>query len=127
MSGIQSVSGSSVPVIGSAGQPVRGQATTEAPVPQAKKSSNEQQNPKEWSGTGSKEEITKAVDESNDLLASIKSGLQFGVDEDTGRMIVKVIDSDTGEVIRQLPSKEMLEVAKALKSLTSGLFLNEKV
>lgn len=133
---IQPVNSSSVPVVGGAGQPVRGQAT-EKPVQSAQKTGTELPNPKEWLGGGgagdevrskvARDELFKVVDEANKSMANLQSDLSFSVDEETGRFIVKVVDSKTKEVISQLPTKEMLELAKALKSLTSGLFLNEKV
>lgn len=123
---VRSVPSSSVPSTGSTGRPVRGQAT-QAQVPSVGPASGELQNPREWLGAGSQDDLAKAVQVSNELLAQMGSDLQFGFDEELGRAIVKVIDKRSGEVIRQLPSEEALEVAKALKSLTAGLLLNEKV
>lgn len=42
------------------------------------------------------------------------SGVAFRVDEDTGHAIVRVIDSITAEVIRQIPFEELLAIADAI-------------
>ena len=67
------------------------------------------------------EAATKSV---RDFVEPINSNLEFNVDHDTGEMVVKVIDRASGEVIRQMPSEEMLAVAKALDSI-KGLFIKQ--
>ena len=41
--------------------------------------------------------------------------LQFRVDDESGRVVVSVRDSETGELIRQIPNEEVLRIAKALE------------
>lgn len=124
---IQPVQSSSVTVVGTSGQPVRSQST-EKPVQSVQKTSAEQQNPANWQGSGgSADEIKDAVRQANKAISEIRNGLEFEVDDETGRVVIKIVDSETKEVVRQLPSEEMLKIARALKSVTSGLFLNEKL
>jgi flagellar protein FlaG len=52
-------------------------------------------------------------------LRSNNRSLEFRVDADTGRTIVSVRDSETGELIRQIPGDEVLRIAQAMKELTS--------
>ena len=66
-------------------------------------------------GTVSIDEIRSAVDELNTQLESQKIRVNFDVDEDTGRIVVMVKDSDTGETLRQVPSEETLEFARNAK------------
>ncbi|HJT18919.1 MAG TPA: flagellar protein FlaG [Nitrospira sp.] len=47
--------------------------------------------------------------------------LQMEVDSDLGRVIVKVLDSQSGQVIRQIPAQELVSLAKELKSLNGLL------
>lgn len=54
-------------------------------------------------------------------LRSVNRSLEFRVDADTGRTIVSVRDSQTGELIRQIPGDEVLRMAQAMKELTSLL------
>ena len=51
--------------------------------------------------------------------------LKFSVDETTNRMLVKVIDEDSGKVIRQIPSETILKVADNLDAL-KGIIFDEK-
>ena len=53
------------------------------------------------------------------------SNLAFEIDDDTGRTIIKITEASTGELIRQIPSEEMLEIAKALDRL-QGLLVKQK-
>ena len=68
--------------------------------------------------------VKEAVAAANEAMKSIKSELDFSVDDDTGRTIVRVIDKQTGTLIRQMPSREMLEIAKALDRL-QGLLVSQ--
>jgi flagellar protein FlaG len=48
------------------------------------------------------------------------------VDNDTGKTIVKVTDQATGQLIRQIPSQEVMELAKSINQL-QGILFNKKV
>ncbi len=56
-----------------------------------------------------------AVADMNNFVQSIQRNLQFTVDEELERTIIKVIDSHSGEVIRQIPDELFLELARKLK------------
>jgi flagellar protein FlaG len=71
------------------------------------------------------EAVQEAVTAANDAMQAIKSELQFSTDQTTGKTIVRVVDGETGEVIRQMPSKEIIEIAKALDRL-QGLLVRNK-
>ena len=55
-----------------------------------------------------------AVSQINDYVQNLQRNLQFTVDEATGKDVVTIIDSESKEVIRQLPSEEALELARRL-------------
>lgn len=60
-----------------------------------------------------------------EVNASLKAiGLEFEVDEDTDKMVVKVIDKETGEMIRQMPSEEVIRIAKVLGKM-QGMLVSE--
>lgn len=59
-------------------------------------------------------QVEQAVREVNASLQSRSVGLQFEVDQDTDKLIVKVVDRASGEVIRQIPSEEVVRIAKVL-------------
>ncbi|WP_438864900.1 flagellar protein FlaG [Neptunicella sp.] len=66
-------------------------------------------------------EVETAVAEVNDFVQSQSRQLNFSIDEKSNRSVVKVTDSDTGDVIRQLPSDEVLKLAAKIKDLQSDV------
>lgn len=67
------------------------------------------------------EQLQQAVKNINIVLQARSQDLEFSVDSESERLIVTVTDKDTKEVIRQMPSKEAMEIAKALDHLQSLL------
>ncbi len=61
-------------------------------------------------------DVVEAVQKMRDLMQVIDRDLHFSVDEDSGLTIVKVIDSETKEVIRQIPSEDIMRVVRSLES-----------
>lgn len=74
----------------------------------------------------SRAQIDQAMQKMQDALPPVARNLQFSVDEETGRTVVKVIDPSTKEVIRQMPSEELLAIAKALDGMR-GLLIKQDV
>ncbi|WP_176513112.1 flagellar protein FlaG [Pseudomonas faucium] len=68
------------------------------------------------------EKVKNAVSEIEKFLSSTRRNLQFSTDEESGKIVVKVIASETGELIRQLPSEEALRIAHSLHDVNSLLF-----
>lgn len=66
-------------------------------------------------------EADHALKNINQALKERAQDLEFSFDEDSARTIVKVVDKHTQEVIRQMPTREALEIAKALDRLQSLL------
>lgn len=66
-------------------------------------------------------ELTEAVKRLNDLSLSIRRELQFSIDEKSGRTVIKVLDSESKEIIRQIPPEEVLSVIERLEAATGGL------
>jgi len=60
------------------------------------------------------EDIDQAVSEINENSQVIQRELHFTIDKDSGHTVIKVIDSKTEEVIRQIPGEEVLKVARGL-------------
>ena len=67
-------------------------------------------------------ELEKAVSDIQAFARSNQRKLDFSIDDTTGVMVVKVIASDSGEVIRQLPSEMALKLAQNLADPHSLLF-----
>ena len=69
-------------------------------------------------------EVTQAVSNINKAMQFMSRQLEFSIDTDSERTIVKVIDQQTREVIRQMPTKEALEIGKALEKV-QGLLIRQ--
>ncbi len=71
--------------------------------------------------------LKAAVDEANRQLDQSNRELTFVFDDKLGRMLVKIVDTRTNTVIRQVPSEDMLATARALSgSATRGALLRGK-
>jgi len=69
--------------------------------------------------------LSEQIEKLNTKLEDMQRSLRFSVDDSSGRIIVKVVDLDTDEVIRQIPSEEVLEIMKNLGDSQSLLFNEE--
>lgn len=75
--------------------------------------------------TASSAQISQALEEVRKAISPVAQDLRFSIDNDTGRTVVKIIDSSTDEVIKQIPSEEVLAIAKALDKLR-GLLVRQE-
>ena len=69
--------------------------------------------------------IEDAVKRLSDFVAPTQSQINFSIDEESGVRVVKILDSVSKEVIRQFPSEEAIEIARALDKL-QGLLIKDK-
>ncbi|SFF97463.1 flagellar protein FlaG [Neptunomonas qingdaonensis] len=72
----------------------------------------------------SAEEVQNVLDKMNEFMGKGQHNLNFSIDKDTDDMVVKVMDTETNEVIRQFPSEQTLKLAKHIDGML-GLILNE--
>lgn len=70
-------------------------------------------------------EIRQALEEVRAALSPVAQNLRFSIDDDTGRMVIRIIDSSTDEVIKQIPSEEIIAIAKALDKF-QGLLVRQQ-
>lgn len=73
-----------------------------------------------------KKRVEAAAQQLNDFMKRNSIQLKFSVDGDTKEIVVKVVQKQTGKVIRQIPSEEALKIEKAFDS-RQGLLVKEKV
>ena len=73
----------------------------------------------------SPEEMQKLVNELSDMMSVMRKGLAFKIDEVSGTNIVSVMDVESGDVIRQIPNEEALELAQKLSEVTGLLMKTE--
>ena len=80
-----------------------------------------------------KEEINNQIEELQQFNQSIDRSLQFKIDEELGVTIVRVVDKETDELIRQFPPEELINLSRRLKEVNeqkisnSGVLLEERV
>lgn len=78
-------------------------------------------------------QLQKAIESTNGLSSFQVRKLEFSSSEESGRTIVKVVDKESDEVIRQIPSEDFIKVAKKINELseelnsTQGLLFESKV
>lgn len=71
------------------------------------------------------DELQAVVDTFNGYIPMAANNLLFSIDEDNGKVVVKIVDSSTQDVIRQIPSEEALEISRSLDKL-KGLLLQSQ-
>ena len=73
-----------------------------------------------------RQKLQDSVEALNEFIKPQNTTLQFSIDDESDTVVVKVTDKETKEVIKQFPSEEALELAKALDKL-KGLLVQQKV
>ena len=69
--------------------------------------------------------IEQAVTKIQESIGQVDSSLRIEVDSDIHQVIVKVVNNQSGEVIRQIPSQEIVEISKRLDAM-QGLLLTKR-
>ena len=67
-------------------------------------------------------QVQQSLDDINKVMASFSISVQFKIDPDYKELIVKVVDQDTGKLIRQIPTEEVVKMSKAMDNLKGLLF-----
>ncbi|SFC24745.1 flagellar protein FlaG [Pseudoalteromonas denitrificans] len=68
----------------------------------------------------------KVAQQLQDFVSSINKDLRFSVDEESGRDVISVIDKESGDLIRQIPSEEILDLASRI-SEAAGILIKKEV
>jgi flagellar protein FlaG len=69
--------------------------------------------------------VQESVDKLNEFVRPYVTSLRFSIDKDLGEVVVKIMDDETQEIIKQFPSEEALVLAKALDKV-KGLLVKQK-
>lgn len=72
-----------------------------------------------------REDVESAVKNINDFVQKISRSLQFSIDDESGVTVVRVIDKNTDELIRQIPSEEVMNLRKRLNEVQTLIFEKE--
>ncbi|UWG98310.1 flagellar protein FlaG [Dehalobacter sp. DCM] len=73
-----------------------------------------------------REEVEQAAEKMNRLLGLINKRMKFEIHDKTNRVMVKIIDEDSGEVLSEVPPKKLLDMLSSLDDFV-GLLVDEKV
>jgi flagellar protein FlaG len=119
---IQNLSGSTVPA----------QAASDGPaLPMAPSPGQQSQPPQQQARLPSQEQtaaqVKAAVNNINQSMQFMNRGVMFSVDPSTKETVVKVVESGTGTVIKQIPSEQVLAIAQAIDTMQQGMLLQHKV
>ncbi len=82
--------------------------------------------PQEPAPAATHAQLKAAVEAANQQLDQSNRELAFVFDDKLSRMLVKIVDTRTNTVIRQVPSEEMLATARALSGSMRGALLSGK-
>ncbi|PLY16723.1 MAG: hypothetical protein C0631_02975 [Sedimenticola sp.] len=71
------------------------------------------------------EQLGGIVDDLNQFAQAVKRQLQFTVDDESGKTRIKVVDAESGDIIREIPSEEVANMQKRLKEVSDMIFGTE--
>lgn len=74
----------------------------------------------------SAEELKNAVATLNKAMQQSNQNLEFSVDTDTHKVVVRMVDTSTGQLIRQYPTEETLAISRGIEQFQQGLLLKQK-
>lgn len=82
---------------------------------------DELQASREKEAKSDEQELTKALEVTNQLSSIQARKLQFTSTQEGGQTIIKVVDKENDEVIRQIPSEDFVKLAQKISDLTQQL------
>ncbi len=72
-------------------------------------------------------EVKEAVSKLNEFAQKTQRDLDFQIDEDSGKTVIRVYDRITAKLVRQIPDEAALELAKKLNSEEPSLLFSAQV
>lgn len=72
-------------------------------------------------------QLKAAVASLNQSAQFLNRGVTFSIDQNTKETVVNVVESGTGTVIKQIPSKQALAIAQAIDAMQQGMLHQQKV
>ena len=116
---LSSIDGKSPAVASAASPEIRPQA------PAAPRAAAEMVAKVQKADSPARHEVESALKTLNEYTAMVAQDVSFTMDEESGKTIVKVVDTATQEVLRQFPSAEALSIARSIDKM-QGLLIREK-
>lgn len=103
-------------------------ALTVTPADPGQRPTLDQQTPPADARAARPAELGEAVARLQDHVQTLHRELHFRIDEVTGQTVVRVVDADTGDLIRQIPSQDALDTLQTVEAMQagSGLLVRER-
>ncbi|MEW5968221.1 MAG: flagellar protein FlaG [Pseudomonadota bacterium] len=77
-------------------------------------------------GQPSPEELRSVVSAINLALQKSNRNLEFSIDTDANQTVIKLVDTSTGELIRQFPSEATLAISRGIEQAEQGFLLRQQ-
>jgi flagellar protein FlaG len=77
-------------------------------------------------GAPSAEHLQRMLEKANRAMDKVNSSLEFSVDDTTNKTVIKVTEANSGKLIMQFPSEEMLSITRAIDHAQKGVLVKEK-
>lgn len=103
-------------------EPARAVTAAETALDARLNSQNAQKGPQQ----AEPKQLDDTLEELNQRMQAWSTGLKFSMDEDAQRLVVSIVDTTTGDVIRTVPSDAVLKVAKMIVQM-QGQMVDTKV
>lgn len=102
-------------------------AVVEVRLPQSKGSESgaEARSQTEKAAVIERERVVEASHQVEQFFQSVRRNLRFQEDSVSGRVVVSVIDAETGEIVRQIPPEKVVRLAESLARY-NGMLLGER-
>jgi len=71
-------------------------------------------------------QLKSVVDSINQSMKQNNLNVEFSIDQDTKQSVIKVVESSTGQVIRQFPSEEILAVSRMIADAQRGALIKQQ-
>lgn len=113
----------SVPVVVDQAQSIRQDAAANAAANAGKQAPPSSGDAKKT--VASDAQVMHAVQEMKDFAQSIDRDLKFNVDNDSGRLVITVIDPETDTIVRQIPPEDTLYILRNMQRGGGALFDNK--
>ena len=68
----------------------------------------------------SREELQGIVEKLNEHIQSVQRNLNFSVDDSSGKTVIRVVDTSTEELVRQIPSEDALRISQSIQEQLDG-------
>lgn len=131
---VQSQVGQTRPAIKPAGGPELENRSAEAKVSQQQHRVSRKQegtraeeriDGREKQKEASEEEVISAIETANDALKAYNKRFEYKIHDDTKRIMVKIVNPDTDEIIKEIPSEKVLDMVAKIWEM-SGVLIDEK-